>query len=291
MAAPLDFSSFPKLKRLSWVGYSSQHVIDAVAAAIRQTSHQLVEMSVDIGPRDVHGTTSISEHDAIFAKHILGLPERGIRKFVALKGLSLSRVSFTGNDTSDVADWSSDYELIHATRIHPTEQISNLFDFSVLRSLKLRLCPGWEELLEVLMNYPLPIKLVSLEIQSAISDEAEKSEIIAPFLESFEGLEDLFLQLRFPTASARWYIWRSALHHKKTLKRFVLQYRAIDFFESTQYIQGAYDVPNLMLSREDLDTILFDPSQNPLSGLELTGIGLACASNSMVSGCNFRKGA
>jgi hypothetical protein len=288
MALPLDFSRFPRLKRLSWVGYSSQHMIDTLAAAVRQTSHQLVELSLDLGPR-LDGTTSISEHDAIFSKHMLGLPERGIRKFVSLKALSLSRVSFIGKDTSDVAAWSPEYKLLHTTRIHATEQTSNLFDFSILQCLKLRLCPGWEELLEVLMNYPCPIKLVSLEIQSAISDEAEKSKIIAPFLESFEGLENLFLQLHLPTASTKWDIWRSALHHKKTLKAFVHQCRTIDFFENTQYIQGAYDVPNLMLSREDFETILVDPSQNPLSGLELTGIGLSCAPKFMVRVYNFEK--
>lgn len=272
MAPPLDLSSFPGLKRLS------QHVVDAIAAAIRQTSHQLVETSLDIGPgEDIYGTTSIGEHDALFANHILGLPGREIRKFVALKALSLSRVTLIEKEVSGVAASSHGYNLRHATRIHAAEQISNMFDFSVLRSSKLRLCHGWEELLEVLMNYSRPIKLVSLEIQSAISDEPEKSEIIAPFLESFEGLEDLFLQLQIPTASTRWDIWRSALHHKKTLRRFVYQCRTIGYFENTQDIQGVRDVPTLMLTQEDLDVIFLDPSQNLLSGLDLTGIGLACA--------------
>lgn len=281
----LALSSFPSLKRLSWIGLSSYHEIKALAAVLERTSHQLVELDLDlIYHRDLQESGEVVEDNALFAKEILGVPEKRIRKFTALRVLSLSAVSFvsTGvkaSDSSDSLD-SSDYTVFYSRMMQAAEEISSVFDFSAIRSLKLRFCPGWEELLELLTESPLPIRLTSLEIQSTISDECREAHVIMPFLESFEGLETLFLYTS--STSDTLDIWQSALRHKATLRRFVHHQRSINTDEEAPLFEQDCDVTDLSLFSEDVADFCTDPSQNPLSGLELSSVGLCCIPDLMV---------
>jgi 16S rRNA U1498 N3-methylase RsmE len=103
--------------------------------------------------------------NVLFANNTLRVLENLIRQFIALGVLSLCAASFisTGVKTPDSSE-SFDYETFQSRKIQAAEQISSVFYFSIIRLLKLRFRPGWEELLDLLTVYPRPIRLMSLEI-------------------------------------------------------------------------------------------------------------------------------
>ncbi len=278
----LALSSFPHLKRLSWIGLSSLNDIKAVSAVLERTSHQLEELNLDlINHRNLQALREIAdeESDAVFARDILEVDTGRIQKFSGLRALSLSAVSFlaTGVNTSD----TSDYLDIFPQRAQTADSILSIFDFSLLRSLNLRSCPGWEELLELLTKSPRLLRLTSLELQSAIQDEFHHGLVIEAFIESLEGLEELFLYTHLNSTTLD--IWRSVLHHKATLKRFVHHHQSLNTDDESPMSQQESDVPDLSLLLKDVAGFYNDPSLNPLGGLELKSVGLCCTPEFMVS--------
>jgi hypothetical protein len=138
-----------------------------------------------------------------FTRDILGLPQGAVEPmFPALRMLSLSVVPFT--DTA--------------------EETASAFDFSCLRSLKLRRCPGCENFLQCIMNSNEPIGLKSLEIEP--NNWTKEVSTMSGFLKSFQGLEDLFISAE---SGPRGYsgilsLWRAVRHHKSTLRRVSITY-------------------------------------------------------------------
>ena len=277
----LDLASFPHLKRLSWVGLCPDAQATALAAALARTSYQLVELDLDLrydGNSEV--SSQVQQDDPLFARDLLGIPGRRIKKFNALKVLSLAAVSLipSGIGIRDSSN-SSNHEELHDRNKHVVKQISNVFDFSKIQSLKLRFCPGWQELLDLLTQYPRLVRLKSLEILSTKEDNG-RGQSITRFLESFKGLEDLFLCTSISHNPLD--IWRSALHHKATLRRIVHHQREMDTDDESDQFEYYFDLQNLSFFPEDLARLCANPSQNPLSELELTSVGLCSAPEYMV---------
>jgi len=245
----LALSAFSHLRYLSCTGLWREEDRAALADALQQISDQLVEFELDmISCRDVDEDWEENLEDTfVFSRDILRLPRAGNRMFPGLRVLALSAVSLT----PDLRD------------------MMNQFDFGLLRSLTLRLTPGWEELLDHLTRSRPPIGLRFLEIQSTTEDSDMHGRSIGPFLESFDGLEALFLWTASSEDTLR--IWRSARRHQATLRRFVHHQRMSVDQESDVEDWDSHD-----LSLRSVAALGDDPSQNPLGELDLESLGLCC---------------
>jgi hypothetical protein len=258
MESQIALSAFKHLKKLSWRGLAFSDHFRSLRETLQQSSHQLVELELDLINRDMtasHVGEGYEEYDNFFAGYVLQLtPGSKKQVFPTLKVLSLSVVSFKAAE----------------------KELANAFDFSMLRSLKLRLCPGWEDFLEEVSHSQQQINLRCLEIQSdnSTSDALPK---IAKFVEPFDGLEDIFVSISSITSpSETLAVWRSALQHKSSLRRFVHHHRTMDAEDDFTPFRRSLDAPDLSLAPEDFGMLVNKPSENPLSHLNLECIGLCC---------------
>lgn len=222
--APLHLSNFKNLRSFSWAAPRSAEDFEAIQGVLRANSDHLEELCLDLvdwieaddswftdravwtGPRSLN----------FFAQDILELSSRDEEKKVllpSLRDLTLSAVSF---------------------RSVP-KKLACAFNFSGLRSLKLRNCPCTRSLLEVLINPNQVIKLTSLELllgEDEWDDPHAEMDPVKPFLESFEGLEELSLLIADPMGVEDDY-WSPIFHHQRTLKKLVYHERAIDIDEDS----------------------------------------------------------
>src|SRR2546421_295750 len=139
----LALSAFQHLTRLSWAGLCRDDDLETLADVLERISNQLVEFELDLIRCCTLAAEMDEEDDSIFARDILRLPQREQRIFPSLRLLSLSGVFFAPC----------------------LAQIVDQFDFSIIRSLTLRDCPGYQELLDHLIRSSQPIRLKFLEIQ------------------------------------------------------------------------------------------------------------------------------
>ena len=113
---------------------------------------------------------------------------------------------------------------------------AGVFDFSMLRTLKLRNCDKWDRLLEDAVRLRLPIGLKILEIharhdrtvviQGYHREEVPNAdEILLKFLAAFNGLEELYVGLEGTVLFDK--ILPGLLAHRATLKRFVHDLRTV----------------------------------------------------------------
>ncbi|PVH92243.1 hypothetical protein DM02DRAFT_677626 [Periconia macrospinosa] len=175
--SPTNLSDFTHLKKLSWSGLRSENDIETLQDTIKQVSHQLVELELNfINWSEVQAALFVDDDDSdtFFVRSILELPlQSTIRMFPALQVLSLSGLSFES----------------------AAEEMASAFDFSSLRSLKMRLCSGWEEFLLCGSRLNRPTRLKCLEIQPTLSNEVSAEGSISEFLRSFHGLLDPITRL------------------------------------------------------------------------------------------------
>jgi hypothetical protein len=256
---------FPNLKRLSWAGLSSYEDFHTLADTLQQISQQLVEFELDL-EYHVYLQSNTDRDHSLFTSKVLRLQQPATPMFHALRTLSLCSVSFT----------TSLFDETEATR-----RILEAFNFSTLRSLKIRSCPGWELVLQNLTGSTPPMALRSFEIQSTISEDGYVGPgVIAPFLESFEGLDELFLSTSSPAPTLD--IWHAMGHHIKTLRRFVHHQRDVVLDETSPILEEERDLSDL--SFFDVSDLGSDPTQNPLGKSDLRSVGLSCSPGWMVCG-------
>lgn len=106
------------------------------------------------------------------------------------------------------------------TEVALSRKSVGMFDFSVLRTLRLRNCEGWDSFLKHAVGLHLPIGLKTLEITAKpglLSCDAD--EVLSRFLEAFDGLEELYVGIEGPLLSNE--LWPGVIAHRATLKRFV----------------------------------------------------------------------
>ncbi|PNY25514.1 AAA family ATPase [Tolypocladium capitatum] len=165
-----------------------------------------------------------------------------------------------------------------------------IIDIRTLRSLILRKCTGWQDFLRNVLDFGVPTRLKSLEIQEKTDACTPVCRVLrepsnplgstlARFLGAFGGLEDLFLGLKGPIG---FNVLTNAHRHQNTLRRLVLQQRGIGgSVGDKDLIRPVLDVPLLPVDPHVPDDAWIDPSRNPLVGLNLYSIGLTCASEFM----------
>ncbi|KAK1965444.1 hypothetical protein LY78DRAFT_95204 [Colletotrichum sublineola] len=263
----LALVAFPHLKRLSWTGLSTQADLESLGDVLDQKSHQLEELEIDLAYyrhlSDRLGFSyDVEDYDDVFAAGILRGSSRTKRKFPLLKRLALTAVSFTPGKTNASAQQS-------------LRRIYDAFDFTSLQSLKLRHCEGWQDLLSLLNTGAEPLKLRSLELQWSLNNSFEAYETLSGFLQKFQGLEELFLSTTGRGNSPE--IWRAALHHRGSLRRFVHHQRTIEFADDEQDDENNYE------QDDECECDLPDPSGGGhgsadfLRGLDLMSLGLCCS--------------
>lgn len=122
------------------------------------------------------------------------------------------------------------------TEVGLSKEAVGVFDFGVLRTLKLRNCDKWDMLLEEAVRLCLPIGLKTLEIHTRYnrlyhieSYEGEEvwngGEVLLKFLAAFSGLEELSVGLEGTPVFDK--ILPGLLGHRATLKRFVHDLRTV----------------------------------------------------------------
>lgn len=165
--------------------------------------------------------------------------------------------------------------------------------FDTLRSLSLRMCPYWMSFLCHALESGIQTRLRKLEILDFYLHTPEETAVrktaaIAELLDSFKGLEELFISHCGPTSALEFL--EHATGHEATLKWFVHHQRTRDQDEETLMSRMGDDIADFGMSQVERDRARVDPPQNPLSKLNLEFIGLTCAPEFLVSPRSFHSG-
>ena len=212
----ITLSGFPMLRRLSWKGLQRIEELESLRAFF-QSHYQMVEdleldfirwqivqiwrLRPDKNPRRAQFTDIMLPHNL----------DGYIKRFTSLKRLALSGFAFDAH----------------------TRSFTHAFNVSNLQSLKLHNCKKILAFLSTIANEGLVLKLKSLELiiedEPIERDGTSKSPLIT-LLQSFQGLEHLYLMLPSETARAdrRTYCyWNAILHHSSTLKSLIYHERTV----------------------------------------------------------------
>lgn len=262
----IDLEAFTRLKKLSWSGFRTEYDIITLQDCIKQVSHQLVELELDFyewmtmgKPQDIPDDYS----DKYFPYTILQLPPPSQSAIPPPIFPNLQVLSLEGIEMGSTA-----------------KEVAHAFDFGSLRSLKVRLCRGWEDFLLCgsRSNRP-PANLKSLELYTTWDFDEPAESTLCEFLGSIQGLEQLaiYTASSSPSSASTLNIWSSvAQHHKSTLKAFVHHRREISGDDET------YDNLELFFTsspeaKTEFDDWINNPSKqllDELVGLEF--LGLCC---------------
>ena len=222
---------------ISWT-VSTVGEVEAFGSMLRSSAAYLRDIKFDYGsPQSTYYLTKNP-----FAEQVLRtLPRQRSRLFPALRRLTLFGVSF-------------EYAI---------EDIISSFGIPHLQYLKLQDCFGTNEMLMILANSYQPVQLKSLELNFTGQFLEQNDPVpLTTFLQSFEGLHDLFIL--YPRE------WRTAVeyrhavsHHSSTLRRLVHQGNArstddatvtglieiLPELEKLQYLGICCDVDDLVSQR------------------------------------------
>lgn len=161
---------------------------------------------------------SSTSYANFFASETLdGLRGKESVKLSTLKALSVSALSFKTS----------------------AEMMASAFEFSGLRSLTLRKCPGAVSLLKTLVDTNLTIQLTSFEIMANEVNEdewgTEVGDPVSRFLGFFTGLEELSISIRKSEGHILNIMKEYIRNHKQTLKRLVYEDARVNSDEENCY--------------------------------------------------------
>ncbi|KAG9229520.1 hypothetical protein BJ875DRAFT_474606 [Amylocarpus encephaloides] len=250
---PIDLSAFRSLRQISWTGLQSSEEFDTLSRALKNSSEHLRELRLDF----VNWSEEDSDDDDsknFFTSRVLKLSaDQFETMFPALKTLSLSNVSLKNAEGG----------------------IAYAFNFRELSSLTLRHCSGSEEFLTEVIGSGQTIRLSSLEVVWGPSDnDIDMCGTLSRFLGAFQGLKDLFVSLPGPVETM--VLWRSILHHKSTLTRFIFHQRTVNIDVNSPHFEGEMDHLDLSLLPEDRAELDRSELPHPFAALNLECIGLGC---------------
>ncbi|KAH6994617.1 hypothetical protein EDB82DRAFT_576033 [Fusarium venenatum] len=273
----LNLSGFHNIRRFSWKAPMGCH-FGNIANLVQKNADHLEELEIDLQSwsrqwedresRVVRHKADSEEWDKVPASNMLARDMFGLSSdasantcFPRMRSLKLTRVPLRDETTNKTV----------------TAAFINL---AGLTSLTLRMCSYWTLLLEDMIQSTTPIAVESLEIldfylQTPNVTAAKKVIAITNFLDSFDGLEELFISHCGPTPVLNF--WQHVSRHSSTLKAFVHHQRITDQDDELLISRKGRDLSDPAISQHDLDRIQHDPTQNPLSRLNLEFIGLTCA--------------
>ena len=259
----VNLAPFQNLKRISWKGLPPYNACQ-LREAIRRNQHHLEELELDL--HNIYSGSPLHPHrlgglasahflpeDKRFRDDILSMrPYRSLEPaFPALRTLRLRVTPLDLNNTSNA--------------------FCRVINFAALESLTLCHCSGWESFLRVVRKSMVgkSIKLRTLEVKCNEYNQGAGIREVSQLLCSFRGLVDLFVsvtnRLGSPNPGPR--PWYALQHHRTTLKRLVIHWRA--YHSTEREPRHVYDSHVLGLSD-------MHPTYEPLAGLDLECLGLCC---------------
>ncbi|KAK7978762.1 hypothetical protein PG988_006252 [Apiospora saccharicola] len=279
----LGLQAFSKLKRLSWTGMFGNNV-EYLESMLEGIGHQLEMLDLDFSYcRSPERTVvdGVLDEDVLFEDYV----NMGVYRSL------LSRVFQLHQPAPLSLPALRDLRLC-AVDVEPSdvEGLLGSVDFACLESLEVRACGNsWlilDRLTASASSSSSSPRLLLENLRSFALQVPDNIGVVfwtgvLPFLQSFRGLRDLFLDM--PTnQDTTAEIWRAAAaHHGKTLRRLVYHQRKYDAEAGTE--PGSWlrwDQPDLCLMSSDLGN---GPEGNPLGSLDLESLGLGCSPKWMVS--------
>lgn len=266
----IDLSSFHHLRRLSWKG-ASRINLPTLSAAIRNNAKHLhhltidfmlwvfVEGDLDFDQFDPHSEVNGSTSQNYFFEKVLRLNRKRPRiLFPELRELSLGG-------------------------LYLNPELAQTINFATLTSLKLRACDGCMGFLQRAAGLDVPIKLKALHVQGLRTGvEGRQRTGLADFLDSFDGLADLFVSLPGKVQDVRF--WMSIAQRHQSLQRFVYHRRRMFRTDVDRiYTFHERDIPTLGIEGSELQTLRDNPSLSPFATLDLKFAGLCCHPRRLVS--------
>ena len=226
---PYDSFRFTQLRKISWRGHRNAKS-QALGKILRASAHLLEQAEIGyVAPHSLRWF--LVTHDNYFVyKHLK--PDEQCVFFSSLRKLSLSGITF----------------------VHGMNDILFAFNFSQLRSLKLRDCLGTNELLKALASSSQALRLISFELNfTGIYIEQRDLMPLVRFLLSFEGLKDLYILFPAHAHLIEEY-WHSITHHMSTLERVVHHLGTTD---NPEYVPSGdgHGLVGALLARANLECL------------------------------------
>ncbi len=176
------------------------------------------------------------------------------------------------------------------TQVPLVAEMAHVINFGTLRSLTMRRCPSWDRFLahvtERVTESGLLIQLKTLEIYACDDVTCELGYgTIGDFLDTFDGLEELFISHAGPKKTRR--LWNHVIRHQATLTKFVHHQRSRNVDDESPHFTKDHDLSDLGMNSRDWRLMEEDPSQNPLATLDLDFLGLCCVPDRLVKNSKF----
>ncbi|KAF2496426.1 hypothetical protein BU16DRAFT_377596 [Lophium mytilinum] len=225
-ASPYEAFRLAQLRKISWIADGNSHLF-ALRRLLSSSSGHLQEIVIDGKNFDpLQPFSTVSHNDDLAYK----IPQetQGEREvlFPSLKKLSLSRV-YLGNVRVPALPWLPPRWVAPVASLDEGDRADTVlaFNYFQLRSLKLEKCLRVDHLLSVLSGSSMSMELTSFEliVDSRViprHDHYRLGTCVEAFLESFEGLKNLYLDYsRLPN------FFQAISRHKATLEKLVYQQR------------------------------------------------------------------
>ncbi|KAB8234572.1 uncharacterized protein BDW43DRAFT_310235 [Aspergillus alliaceus] len=244
---PLRLSAFEKLKKITWIGLGSAPRFNELRSTIISRSHQLMELNLDLVSHVIiHVTKPSRAVDALALPWLLGL-DGTVKQpiFTNLRHLSLSHIPLQPE----------------------AEKLVSSIKFGTLRSLRLRNCHGWEDLLKEITHSHRDIQLKTFEITAhteSFYSKPEPGKYIRDFLGVLRGLVELYVSIDCKSSIDK--MWTAALQHRQTLRSFV-HYRKRHSVLNSQ---------NGLLHMDNRAYLSENPSLSDLGKLDLHFLAISC---------------
>lgn len=273
-----DLSTFRNLKSICWKGTpnKSHRLLEKV---IKNNAHHLDSLELDL--------PQVWKKHPPLSVYVRRPPGDGNSGYFG------NTLKLHQHTTQPVFQQLTSLVLVHAP-LGPA--MVGMINFEVLRSLTLRLCPGWGPFTQriVKMGFPIKLKTFELHHDSSASFEYRQIEVdeqnpkvsritgepkpgqseVEEFIDACQGLEELFLNLPKPDDARS--LWKHIAHHEASLKRLVLHHRTRYYNRSVDYWKKV-DLPSLGLTEHGNENRTYHhPSQNPIGELKLECLSLCC---------------
>lgn len=182
--APVVLSNFPQLRKFSWKRLRSTQELDSLRGLFASNYRVLQVLELDFISWDDVTIVGVGPPGCMYDPPLHSFTERilphglngRIKTFRSLERLALSAFGF---------------EKV-------TREITQAFNVPRLQSLKLHNCSGVLTFLSTIVNAGLVMRLKSLELiihDDAVELDGTLKSTLISFLQSFKGLEDLYLML------------------------------------------------------------------------------------------------
>ncbi|KAJ9139228.1 F-box domain-containing protein [Coniochaeta hoffmannii] len=263
---PVDLSSFHHLQSLCWRAIHGRDV-DALYLVIQLNKSRLRTLELDFvnwqkfldyqdlsSDEEDGNDEGTSMANSFFADHILCLDRRRPRQLLPqLRVLNLTQVALVG-------------AMAHA------------INFDTLRSLTLRMCPGWTDFVKTALQLKVSLRLITLEIQDTDAVSISGEYVIRDLINEFTGLEELFISQTGPVETLD--LWKTIARCHPTLRRLVHHQRTINTDWEDPNFEEEVDLDDLAIFGREGRIMKEDPLRNnPLARLDLDCIGLCCRPN------------